>query len=360
MIQLFALVVLSVPVALCSGIVVQTAPKSAFVSEGHRNLNLLCEIPGSQPIDFCIVKVPGVAAPFAASERLPAPVQGVTYFGRGWSKGSCGVTLAEIEKKYEGTFECVLSVAGQTHKGSIDIAFKVAPEPPVIEVSSNVDDSNGEFDFGKPLVAKCAARNGWPAAKLSWNLDGKPVAVTELGAAFTEVVNQRATVEQFYRKPIAVEDNRKRLVCRAEHELYPNGFMEVALPIKLRRTNSDANLIQKDASKDIEVKPSAPALIVSSDVQTSEGSFKVGSNLVVECVSRDGKPAASFLWFLDDQLIYEGLSTPFLTQSSRGTISTQQVLQRVVKASDNGKTLICKARHPGGTSETRLKLETYG
>nr|XP_019565425.2 fasciclin-3-like [Aedes albopictus] len=358
MIKLFASLVLLVPFVLCGEIVVQTAPKFAFVQEGHRNLNLLCEIPGSNPIDFCIVKVPGVAAPFAASERLPTPVQGVTYFGRGWSKGSCGVTLAEVQAKNEGTFECILSVAGQTYKGTIDIASKAAPEPPVIEVSSNVDDSNGEFDYGKPLIAKCASRKGWPAAKLSWYMDGKPVT-NELGAAFTEVVNNRATVEQFYRKAVAVEDNRKQLVCRAEHELYPNGFMEVALPIKLRKTNNNENLIQKDASKDTKVKPSAPQLLISSDVATNAGAFKEGSNLVVECVARDGKPAATFLWFLDDQLVYEGLSTPFLTQSSRGAVTTQQMLQRVVKASDNGKTLICKARHPSGTSETRLKLKTY-
>ncbi|XP_065089679.1 fasciclin-3-like [Ochlerotatus camptorhynchus] len=358
MFKFLATLVLLAPCVLSSGIEVLTAPKSAFVAEGHRNLNLLCEIPGSQPIDFCIVKVPGVAAPFAASERLPTPVQGITYFGRGWNRGSCGVTLSQVEEKHGGTFECILSVAGQTYKGTIDIAFRVAPELPVIEVSSNVDDSNGEFDYGKPLIARCAARNGWPAAKLSWHLDGKPVT-NELGAAFTEVVNQKATVEQFYRKPVAVEDNRKQLVCRAEHELYPNGFVETALPIKLRKSHNNANLIQKDAIKGVEVRPSTPQLLVSSDVQTSDGAFKVGSTMVVECVARDGKPAASFLWFLDDQLVYEGLSTPFLTKSTRGAITTQQVLQRVVKASDSGKTLICKARHPSGTSETRLKLSTY-
>lgn len=118
----------------------------------------------------------------------------------------------------------------------------VAPEPPVIEVSSNVDDSNGEFDYGKPLIAKCASRKGWPAAKLSWYLDGKPV-VNELGAAFTEVVDKKATVEQFYRKAVAVEDNRKKLVCRAEHESYPNGFMEAALPIKLRKCEFDCEMV---------------------------------------------------------------------------------------------------------------------
>lgn len=111
----------------------------------------------------------------------------------------------------------------------------VAPEPPVIEVSSNVEDSGGEFDFGKQLIARCVAKDGWPGAKLSWYLDDKPLT-DGLGAAFSETVNRRTTVQQFYRKAVAVEDNRKRLVCRAEHERYPNGFMETALPIKLRKS----------------------------------------------------------------------------------------------------------------------------
>lgn len=105
----------------------------------------------------------------------------------------------------------------------------------MIEVSSYVEDSDGEFDFGKQLIARCVAKDGWPGAKLSWYLDDKPL-LDGLGAAFSETVNRRTTVQQFYRKAVAVEDNRKRLVCRAEHERYPNGFMETALPIKLRKS----------------------------------------------------------------------------------------------------------------------------
>ncbi|XP_065089678.1 fasciclin-3-like [Ochlerotatus camptorhynchus] len=361
MIKFCAAIVLIAFVSVGSAIEVITAPKSVIATEGQRQLNLLCETPGSQPIDFCIVKVPGAPAPFASSERLPAPVAGIRFFGRGWSKGSCGISLDTVKAEHEGTFECTLSIAGKSYTGTIGIVVQgeaVAPEPPVIEVSSNVDDSDGEFDYGKPLTARCIARDGRPGAKLSWYMDGKPIS-NELGAAFAETANRRTTVQQFYRKPVAVEDNRKRLVCRAEHERYPNGFIEAALEIKLRKTTKNANQIQAVGLKEAEVKPSPPQLLVSSDILTSDGAFKVGSDMVFECVARDGRPAASFLWFLDDQLIYEGLSAPFQLKNSRGTITTQQVLQRVAKASDNGKTLICKARHPSGTSETQLKLKTY-
>ncbi|XP_055594744.1 fasciclin-3-like [Uranotaenia lowii] len=355
------LVILSVVILASTGfssaLQVLTFPRTATVAENQKNVNLLCKIPGGESIDFCIVNVPGVKAPFASSDRLPTPVEGIKFYGEGWSKGSCGVTLDSIKPEHDGTFECSVSIKGQLYKGSIDIVVQVAPEPPKIEVSSNVDNSNGELDFGKPLTVRCISRNGWPGAKLSWYLDSTPVT-TDLGGPFSETFNRRTTVQQYFRKPITVEDNRKRLICRAEHVAYPNGFMEVELPIKLRKSNGNENAIRVDETKVVPVKPTLPKLLVSSSTQTKDGAFRVGSDMVVQCISRDGKPAASFLWFLDDQLIYEGLSVPFLS-SSFGRTTVQQVLQRKVLPGDNGKTLICKVRHPTGTSETRLKIATF-
>ncbi|XP_058459426.1 fasciclin-3-like isoform X2 [Malaya genurostris] len=352
---------LHIAIAACSALKVITNPESVIVSEGQRNVNLNCKTSGGEPIDFCIVKVPGVRAPFASSDRLPAPVQGITFYGEGWSKGSCGVTLASISPEHDGTFECTLSVSGQSYKRTIDIVIQgeVAPEPPVIEVSHNVNSRNGEFDYGKPLIVRCISRNGWPGAKLDWYLDDTPIT-SDLGAAFSETKDRRTTVQQFFRKPVAVNDNRKRLKCRAEHGSYPKGFLDTELPIKLRRSNGDNNNEILDGDqRNGPIKPLPVQMSISSDIQTSNGAFKIGSEMVVKCVSSDGKPAATFLWFLDDQLIYEGLSTPYSSKSSSGNVNAQQILQRVVLESDHGKSLICKARHPSGLTETRLKILTF-
>lgn len=104
----------------------------------------------------------------------------------------------------------------------------------MIELSSNVDARNGEFDYGKPLVAKCISRNGRPGAKLSWYLGDVSIS-QELGAVFSETVHGRTTVQQFFRKSVAVEDNQKYLICRANHTSYPSGYIETRLPIKLRK-----------------------------------------------------------------------------------------------------------------------------
>ncbi|XP_053677842.1 nephrin-like [Anopheles nili] len=328
------------------------------VAEGQKNVNLLCLV--EEPVDFCIVKVPGAPAPFAASDKLPAPVEGIRFYGLGWSKGSCGITIDTIKPTHDGPFECTVSVKGQTYKGQIDITVSgeaVAPEPPQIELASNVDSRNGEFEFGKKVTMRCVSRNGWPGAKLSWYLDGVKLT-DDVGAEFSETSNRRTTVEQIYRRAIAVEDNRKQVTCRAEHPAYPGGFMETSLPIKLKKVyTNDKQEVQKEETSELK-KPKAPKLVVSSEVSQRDGAFKAGSNLVVQCVSQDGNPPAGFLWFLNDQLIYEGLSAPFISRSSRGN-TVQQTLTYRLKPTDAGKTLICKARHPEGSQETRLPISTY-
>ncbi|XP_061513773.1 fasciclin-3 isoform X2 [Anopheles gambiae] len=352
------LVLLSAFLGGSQALQVKTDPaEEVIVVEGQKNVNLLCLI--DEPMDFCIVKLPGAPAPFAASDKLPAPVEGITYYGLPWSSGSCGITIDTIKPIHDGPFECTVSVKGQTYKGQINIALsgEVAPEPPVIELASNVDSRNGEFEFGKKVTMKCVSRNGWPGAKLSWYLDG--VKLTEdVGAEFSETSNRRTTVQQIYRRAIAVEDNRKKVTCRAEHTAYPGGFMETSLPIKLKKVyTNEKPEVQKEELKE-SVKPKPPQLTVSSVVAQRNGAFKVGSNLVVQCVSKDGNPPAGFLWFLNDQLIYEGLSAPFTSKSSRGS-TVQQTLTLPLKQTDDGKVLICKARHPEGSEETRLKISTY-
>ncbi|XP_058126758.1 nephrin-like [Anopheles ziemanni] len=356
---LSGLVVFGAVLACSHAIQVVTEPAGQVtVAEGQQNVNLLCLV--EEPVDFCIVKVPGAPAPFAASDKLPAPVEGIRFYGLGWSKGSCGITIDTIKASHDGPFECTVSVRGQTYKGQIDITVSgeaVAPEPPKIELASNVDSNNGEFEFGKKVTMRCVSRNGWPGAKLSWYLDGVQLS-DDVGAEFAETFNRRTTVQQTYRRAIAVEDNRKQVTCRAEHPAYPGGFMETSLPIKLRKVyTNDKPVAQKEDLKEL-VKPRPPQLTVSSDVEQRNGAFKAGSNLVVQCVSKDGNPPAGFLWFLNDQLIYEGLSAPFVSRNFRGN-TVQQTLMYQLKPSDHGKNLICKARHPEGSEETRLKINTY-
>ncbi|XP_055620256.1 fasciclin-3-like isoform X2 [Toxorhynchites rutilus septentrionalis] len=342
-------------IVACVAVEVITEPKSLIVSVGQQNVNLSCKTPERQPIDFCIVNVPGVKAPFASSERLPAPVEGITFFGDGWKKGSCGVTLASVKPENDGSFECTISIRGQRHKGLIDIVVQVSPEPPVIEISRAIDHSDGTFNYGQPLIARCISRNDWPGAKLSWYLNDTQIT-DGLGAVFSEKVGRQVIVQQFFRKSIAIEDNRKRLVCRAEHGSYPRGYSEVSLSIKLRKS-SDKNVVNdKTAVGATVMQFPKPQLIPSSDTEMIKDAFIAGTDAVLNCIVRNGTGDVKFIWFLDDHLIYEGLSALFVSQDDKGNVSVAQILKRKMELEDNGKSLVCKARSSRWTNETRLKF----
>ncbi|XP_055591471.1 fasciclin-3-like [Uranotaenia lowii] len=324
---------ISALVASGSTLDVLTFPNgSTIVAENQRNVHLLCQLPEDQPIDFCVVNVPGVKARFASSERLPIPVEGITFYGDGWSKGSCGVTLAKIKSENDGTFECSVSVQGKLYKGTIDIAVRdqVPPVAPVIEVINAGNEAAGE-----PFTARCVSRGGWPGATLSWYLDETPVS-EEIGAVFSASYNYKTTVQQFFRKTVSTADDSKQLKCRAEHSAYPNGYMEVTLPIGMRQAPSQE----------------IAAVAGSAKLGDTESEFKMGSDLTIDCIDGEGRSAANFLWFLDNQPIYEGL-----LKSSVG-ISTEQALQKQLSANDKASTLTCKARHPTGVADTWLKIAT--
>lgn len=85
------------------------------------------------------------------------------------------------------------------------------------------------------------------------------------------------------------------------------------------------------------------------------------------CSSRDGRPAATLGWFLDDEPILDGLGQPEIfesplsggdgnNQSSLFTI--RQNLTRYIRADDDRKLLICRATHVAGPAqEARHQLQ---
>lgn len=66
----------------------------------------------------------------------------------------------------------------------------------------------------------------------------------------------------------------------------------------LLAANNMDNEIKRDNFRGDLNKPSPPQLVISSELQINNGTFKIGSNMVIQCISRKGIPPATFLWFL--------------------------------------------------------------
>lgn len=77
---------------------------------------------------------------------------------------------------------------------------------------------------------------------------------------------------------------------------------------------------------------------------------QVDQEIQVYCESRDGRPPAQLQWFLNDGQLSEGVSRPRYIDTitnQNTTLKTVIVqLQRHLRASDDGKVLICRATHP--------------
>lgn len=79
------------------------------------------------------------------------------------------------------------------------------------------------------------------------------------------------------------------------------------------------------------------------------GICEVGDTLTATCISRDGRPPARLLWFLNDEPINSGLSMVEIVESlasSNTTLYTaSQTYTRVITAADDRKYVICEAPH---------------
>lgn len=107
------------------------------------------------------------------------------------------------------------------------------------------------------------------------------------------------------------------------------------------------------------VPPRKPEIKINSEQQRS--SFEIDQNLRATCIVRDGRPPALLQWFIDNEPITEGVSTPRIVDQMTSTNNTMytvaQSIDRRLKASDDRRFLICRSYHPAQqTQEERFQL----
>lgn len=100
------------------------------------------------------------------------------------------------------------------------------------------------------------------------------------------------------------------------------------------------------------------------------GAYAIDQEIEASCESHDGRPPAKLSWFLNDEPILEGVQKEKVFETIIGQNSTvytvQQALRHRIRASDDGKYLICRAENPAGHPQdiqvplqVRCKLSSY-
>lgn len=90
--------------------------------------------------------------------------------------------------------------------------------------------------------------------------------------------------------------------------------------------------------------------------------YAIDQDIDVLCESHDGRPPAKLSWFLDGEQLFEGVQKEKVHDAIINTNSTvytvQQVLRHRIRASDDGKFLICRAEHPAGhPQDAQIQIE---
>lgn len=96
--------------------------------------------------------------------------------------------------------------------------------------------------------------------------------------------------------------------------------------------------------------------------------FEVNDQVSVKCVSPNGRPAAELSWFLDEEPLsgenigpLDTIPTPNTpkggNQSALDLYTAVQTIVLHMRATDDNKTLTCRATHAGQTQEVHQRLK---
>lgn len=90
--------------------------------------------------------------------------------------------------------------------------------------------------------------------------------------------------------------------------------------------------------------PKAPELDVNRGSEAQQ-IYRAGDVLQAACYIRDGRPAANISWYLDNDLLVEGLNEPIIINGLDDLQTVQQNLTRRLSPQDDSKQLRCVANH---------------
>ncbi|EDS44431.1 fasciclin [Culex quinquefasciatus] len=169
--------------------------------------------------------LPSSSQQVALTPGQPA-ANGLQYFGEGYQKGQCGVTIDRITTAHNGQVKCSVFVDGLSAEGLIDVVVAVSPSQPTIQL----EPETTYFEAGKQITAHCVTTGGNPDPQLAWFLENDPIY---------DGVDKQQDFEQdgttgtalTLRRIINGNDNGKRLICQARHLAYPEGSSQTSLQL---------------------------------------------------------------------------------------------------------------------------------
>ncbi|XP_055716712.1 fasciclin-3 isoform X1 [Phlebotomus papatasi] len=227
----FLINIIMITGSLTLGQQVDVTPQQVIARVGEP-ASILCR--AGRQIQYCRIEIVGERVLNLAPNWKQPP--GFTYNGEGLQAGQCGVTIERVKPSNHGPVRCFLGVEGDEIRGTADLVVALEPQRPQLEILSQ--GRNGAFEVDTEFQAKCISHDGRPPANITWYLDDEPLFD---GLTMPEVVETHDrnnatlyTVVQGIQRFIRVDDDRRNLICRANHFSYPQGYLDSRIQLLVR------------------------------------------------------------------------------------------------------------------------------
>lgn len=212
--------------------IVDVSPSTITASEGDTE-NLLCRI--GQQLAYCRIKFANIDRALILSDKVPSSTPGFKYYGEGFAKGQCGVTIDKISAQQNGNMTCYLGTDVEEFVGRIEVLIAQPPVKP--ELDFNGQDQQ-YYEAGKEFAVTCRVRNGRPASNLTWYLGDEQIteglSTPEIFQSVEQNNNTLYSVQQSFRRVLQPEDDGRRLSCRSNHFALSNKFEDISTQIIVR------------------------------------------------------------------------------------------------------------------------------
>lgn len=203
---------------------VEVEPREITLPEGA-NLTAWCSM--DQPLYSC------------AWEQLPVlyvneekDIPGIQYHGKRKKNGTCGITIKNIERKFDGNLKCYLELKiGSVMRniyGTVEIFIARPPQAPRININGMdpVNPKRATFQENQTIEVECTIKFGDPAAIISWYI-GDELIEDKLSQPETSSLGQKYKWQwktyQTLKRKLTFLDNGKNLKCVGRHIALGNG-----------------------------------------------------------------------------------------------------------------------------------------
>jgi hypothetical protein len=134
--------------------------KHAIVMKGEQ-FDFVCN--ASKEIDSCSINFVNLGQSFKV--RDSAKKEKYEYFGKGFSKGDCGIRYFNTTADMQGTITCKVGFAGEDQEIYESIELKVGIPMTLVELSAN--NKNFEFIEDDEMIFNCSAFGADPLPYIS-------------------------------------------------------------------------------------------------------------------------------------------------------------------------------------------------